>query len=58
MTNHPFMAAEDQQDIARMTMGDIFQKNLESDLTNRSGSINSSFLNRTRLTLQNRVSMK
>ena len=28
LTNHPFIAAADQQDMSRMTMGDIFNKNL------------------------------
>ena len=28
MTNIPFLAASDQQEQSRMTMGDIFQKNL------------------------------
>jgi hypothetical protein len=47
--------------MARMTMGEIFNKNLQSNATEfsgRSDSITGSFLNKTRLTLQNRLSMK
>ena len=59
MTNMPFIEATDQDDMARMTMGDIFNKNMDSLITDRTESLSgSNFLNRTRLTLQGRVTMK
>jgi len=39
------MDAKDQEEIARMTMGDIFNKNLTSAFTDRSESVSGSFLN-------------
>ena len=45
ITTTPFMDAKDQEEIARMTMGDIFNKNLTSAFTDRSESVSGSFLN-------------
>lgn len=59
MTNMPFIEAEDQREIARMTIGEIFNKNMDSNITDRTDSLTgTNFLNRTRLTLQSRATMK
>ena len=61
LSKTPFLAASDAAEQSRMTMGDIFNKNLQSTVTDFSderGSISGSFLNKTRLTLKSRLSMK